>query len=306
VGSSADLLAGQERSLRELLDSTDSFPIDVGIAVTLRAIAAVHAAHGQYAPRYGRLSPGAVALDFTGNVRIDWESDCDDAFVVHDAKLDRRSDVLVLGLLLHGLVTTGRDEAELPVGLGDIIAKATATQAMDRYQTAIAMHGALDRFANSIHLRTGNQAIVAFMLRQLGMPDVVQPVTLRLPTISSGVPREIVDTPRTVTARIPIATGPKTGRIAILPIIAPVDQRARPRTVQIPARGTSPNPLMPPLTMPAEGTGETACDDGWELPEPPALEPPPPVLVAPRPATDPAEVYELDDADLEVAEVWPD
>ena len=283
----SDLVDG-ERSLRELLDSTDSFPIDAAVAITLRAITAVHTAHGQYAPRYGMLSPAALAIDFTGNVRVDWQTDADDTFVVHDAKLDRRSDVLVLGLLLHCLVTTGRDEADLPAGLGTIVAKATSTSPLDRYQTAIAMHGALERFAQSISLRTGNPVIAAFMLKQLGMPDIAAPV--RLPTISSGVPMAIIDTPRSATARIPVPALAKTGRIPILPIIAPVETRTRPLTVQIPARGTAPNPVVP--------DGDEACDDGWDLPEAEPLAP------APR-ATTASEVFELDESDLEIAELAP-
>jgi hypothetical protein len=285
VGTS-DLVDG-ERSLRELLESTDSFPIDAAVAITLRAISAVHTAHGQYAPRYGMLSPAAVAIDFTGNVRVDWETDADDTFVVHDAKLDRRSDVLVLGLLLHCLVTTGRDEADLPSGLGTIVAKATSSTPMDRYQTAIAMHGALERFAQSISLRTGNAVIAAFMLKQLGMPDIAAPI--RPPPISSGVPLPIADTARSVTARIPMPAPARTGRIAILPVIAPIETRTRPRTVQIPARGTAPNPVMP--------DSNEACDDGWDLPEAEPLAP------APRAVT--SDVFELDESDLEIAELSP-
>lgn len=282
----SDLVDG-ERSLRELLESTDSFPIDAAVAITLRAISAVHTAHGQYAPRYGMLSPAAVAIDFAGHVRVDWETDADDTFVVHDAKLDRRSDVLVLGLLLHCLVTTGRDEADLPAGLGTIVAKATSSAPMDRYQTAIAMHGALERFAQSISLRTGDAVIAAFMLKQLGMPDIAAPV--RMPTISSGVPLPIVETPRSATARIPMPAPARTGRIAILPVIAPVEIRTRPLTVQIPARGTAPNPVVP--------DSNEACDDGWDMPEPEPLAP------APRAPT--ADVFELDESDLEIAELSP-
>ena len=282
----SDLVDG-ERSLRELLESTDSFPIDAAVAITLRAISAVHTAHGQYAPRYGMLSPAAVAIDFTGNVRVDWQTDAEDTFLVHDAKLDRRSDVLVLGLLLHCLVTTGRDEADLPAGLGDIVSKATSTLPMDRYQTAIAMHGALERFAQSISLRTGTPVIAAFMLKQLGMPDLAAPV--RASTVSSGVPMPIVDTARSVTARIPVAGAARTGRIAILPVIAPVQARSRPRTVQIPARGTAPNPVVP--------DSDEACDDGWDLPEAE------PLAQAPRATT--SDVFELDESDLEIAELAP-
>jgi hypothetical protein len=285
VGTS-DLVDG-ERSLRELLESTDSFPIDAAVAITLRAIRAVHTAHGQYAPRYGMLSPAAVAIDFIGNVRVDREADAEDTFVVHDAKLDRRSDVLVLGLLLHCLVTTGRDEADVPAGLGTIVAKATASAPMDRYQTAIAMHGALERFAQSISLRTGDPVIAAFMLKQLGMPDIAAPA--RLPTISSGVPLPIVDMAPTVTARIPVPARAKTSRIAILPVIAPIETRTRPLTVQIPARGTAPNPVMPDSNEP--------CDDGWDLPEA--------VPLAPAPRAGTADVFELDESDLEIAELSP-
>lgn len=338
MGSTAELLADGDRSLRELLDSAETFPIDVAVAISLRAIHAVHVAHGQYAPRYGRLSLGAVALDFAGSVRVDWQSDSDDAFVVHDTKLDRRSDVLVLGLMLQCLATTGRDDHDLPAGLASIIAKATASQPMDRYQTAIAMHGALDRFAQASQLPTHDAVIGDYVLEQLGVPEAPAPIPTPVPAAlplamlpvpipipapparaasSSGVPVEIIDPTRAVTARIPIPAL-KTGRIPTLPslpVIAPIEPRVRPRTVQIPARGTAPNPLLDAADIDvalADGTRDNPCDDGWEMPETadaPALPPAPMMagaLVIPRPASEPGEVYELEDSDLEVPEVWPD
>jgi serine/threonine protein kinase len=194
-------------------------PLEHVITIVCAAAAGLHHAHEQCGPDRNPLhivhrdvSPANILIGFDGSIKV---ADFGIALAAHRKeqtqsgvlkgkvaymspeqcnceRVDRRSDVFSLGIVLYELATVhpcfaGENDfmtmsaivsgnvrppsklnANITPGLEAIILKALSSSAADRYQTADEMRVALEQYASDAGLRCSTNALADFMKTQFG------------------------------------------------------------------------------------------------------------------------------------------
>jgi serine/threonine protein kinase len=208
------------RLLTQLARHKQKLPVEHIVTIISAAAVALHHAHEQRGPDrkplgivHRDVTPANILVGYDGNVKVvDFgiakaaakKTDETQAGTLKGKasymspeqctgeKVDRRSDVFALGIVLYELITTRRlfkaendfltmsaivggkvphpkdHRPDLPDALEAIVMKALALKAEDRYQTADEMREALEQFAISAGLRTSTSALAAFLKQQFG------------------------------------------------------------------------------------------------------------------------------------------
>jgi serine/threonine protein kinase len=229
-GEDARTLLVQASKRGELL------PLEHVLTIVSAAAAGLHHAHEQCGPDRNPLnivhrdvSPANILIGFDGGVKV---ADFGIALAAHRKeqtqsgvlkgkvaymspeqcnceRVDRRSDVFSLGIVLYELATVhpcfagendfmtmsaivsgnvrppSRLNASIAPALEAIILKALASSPADRYQTADEMRHALEQYASDAGLRCSTNAVADFMKQQFG--------TRPLPWMVDDVPAETED-----------------------------------------------------------------------------------------------------------------
>lgn len=213
------------RNARELLREgaqREGIPLDVAVTIVLgaaEALAHTHAAADVSGARLGLIhrdvSPANLLVSYEGGVKLtdfgiakasEQNNDTIGGAMkgkvgymspeqCRGGKVDQRSDIFALGVVLFELSTCQRlfyghnDFAVLnavvagefdpptervpdyPPELEDIVMRALATAPEERYQTAEAFRDALQAFADERQLRTRNATVAAWMAEVFGVPE---------------------------------------------------------------------------------------------------------------------------------------
>ena len=204
--------------LSHLSASRKHLPLEYVVTIVSAAAAALHHAHEQRGPDRAPLglvhhdiSPANILVGYDGNVKVvDFgiAKAMDQASETHSAvkgkisymspeqctgrRVDRRTDVFALGIVLYELYTVRRlfkaksdfltmsailtgkipppscHRPDLPAELDAITMKALALSPDDRFQTADELRVALDRFARNHGLRTSTTLLADYMIEQFG------------------------------------------------------------------------------------------------------------------------------------------
>ncbi|HEY5944248.1 MAG TPA: protein kinase, partial [Kofleriaceae bacterium] len=207
------------RLLTQLARHKQQLPLEHLVTIISAAAVALHHAHEQRGPDrkplgivHRDVTPANILVGYDGNVKVVDFGIAKAAARTEEtqagtlkgkasymspeqctgSRVDRRSDVFALGIVLYELVTTRRlfksendfltmsaivggkvpspktHRPDLPDALEAIILKALALKPEDRYQTADAVREALEQFAITAGLRTSTSALASFMKLQFG------------------------------------------------------------------------------------------------------------------------------------------
>jgi serine/threonine protein kinase len=253
-----------------------SVPLEHVLAIVIGAAAGLHHAHEQIRPDGNSLgivhrdvSPANILIGYDGGVKVvdfgiakaahqheETQSGLLKGKVAYmspeqcnNERVDRRSDVFALGIVLHELVTVrplfmrendfltmsaivhdrvpppSQIKPGVPAELDAIVVKALARNPADRYQTADEMRRALELFAERAGVRTSTTALSDYMKQLFGErrePWLVDRAATPLPMLED-IPREVSSDDADDDLDIQISDAPPATR----PAISAVPRRRR-------------------------------------------------------------------------------
>jgi len=262
--------------LKRAAESERNVPLEHVLAIVIGAAVGLHHAHEQIAADGSSLgivhrdvSPANILIGYDGGVKV---ADFGIAKAAHqheetqsgllkgkvaymspeqcnNERVDRRSDVFALGIVLHELLTVrplfqrendfltmsaivhekvpapSKLAPSVPPELDAIVLKALARDPKDRYQTADEMRRALELFAERAGVRHATTALSDYMKQVFGRrrePWLVDRAATPVPMLED-IPREVSPDDGDDDLEIQISDAPPPTR----PAIAPVPRRRR-------------------------------------------------------------------------------